>query len=97
MDEELAGSNGRRERMAEQARLERSALVELDRAAARLEGAIKHRDRVVAQVEAAVAEARKAHGRALASYARCAGPERAARLLGLEERELRRVAREATP
>ena len=97
MNEQLAGLRGRRERMAEQERKERSALVELDRAAARLDSVIKHRDRAVAQAETALAGARQAHDRALASYARCAGLDRAARLLGLEERELRRLVKEATP
>ena len=94
MNEQLAGFSGRKERMAEQARQERSALAELDRASTRLEAAITHRDQTVVQAEAAVAGARQAHERALASYVLCAGHERAARLLGLEERELRRLAKE---
>jgi hypothetical protein len=36
----------------------------------------------------------KAHEHALASYARCAGIERAARFLRLDERELRRLVKE---
>jgi hypothetical protein len=80
--------------MAEQARLEKVALAELDRAATRLENATEHRRNVVTQAEAAVADAQRAHEQALAVYARCAGVERAARLLGVEERELRRLAKE---
>ncbi len=95
LSEQLARLSGRKERMAEHARQERSALAELDRAATRLEAAIKHRNRTVAEAEEAVVEARQAHERALGSYARCAGHERAARFLGLEERELRRLAKEA--
>ena len=69
-------------------------LVELDRAATRLETATEHHSNVVAQAAAAVTEAQKAHEHALASYVRCAGIARVARFLGLDERELRRLVKE---
>ena len=83
--------------MAEEARVEKVALLELDRAAAKLEKATAYRQEVVAQAEAAVSDALQAHERALAAYARCAGFERAARLLGMEERDLRRLAKQLEP
>ena len=94
MHKRLTDLEGRRDRIVEQARLEKTALVELDRAATRLGTATEHHSNVVAQAAAAVTEARKAHEHALASYARCAGLERAARFLGLDERELRRLVKE---
>lgn len=94
MHKSLTGLEGRRDRLVEQARIEKAALVELDRAATRLETATEHHSNVVAQAAAAVTEAQKAHEHALASYARCAGIERAARFLGLDERELRRLVKE---
>ena len=94
MHKSLTGLEGRRDRLVEQARIEKAALVELDRAATRLQTATEHHSGVVAQAAAAVTGARKAHEHALASYARCAGIERAARFLGLDERELRRLVKE---
>jgi hypothetical protein len=84
----------RKKRIAEQAQLEKAALTELDRAARRLAAAEARRDETVAEAEVAVAAARDEHDRALAVFARHAGPERASRLLGLYERDLRRLAKE---
>jgi hypothetical protein len=97
MHERLTDLEGRRDRIEEQARLEKAALVELDRAATRLETATERHSNLVAQAAAAITEARRAHEHALASYARCAGLERAARFLELDERELRRLVREVAP
>jgi hypothetical protein len=94
MHKSLTGLEGRRDRLVEQARIEKAALVELDRAATRLETATEHHSNVVAQAAAAVTEAQKAHEHALASYVRCAGIARVARFLGLDERELRRLVKE---
>ena len=94
MHKSLTGLEGRRDRLVEQARIEKAALVELDRAATRLETATEHHCNVVAQAAAAVTEAQKAHEHALASYVRCAGIARVARFLGLDERELRRLVKE---
>lgn len=94
MSRGFADLEGRKERMAEQAQREKVALAELDRAAIRLKNATERRNQVVAQAEAAVVEAQRCHERALAGYARCAGFERAARFLGVDERELRRLGKE---
>lgn len=93
MNKRLIDLEGRIDRIAKQARLEKAALVELDRAATRPQTATEHHGNVVAQAEAAVTEARKGHEHALASYARCAGIERAARFLGIDERELRQLVK----
>ncbi|HZT66201.1 MAG TPA: hypothetical protein VFA11_10475 [Acidimicrobiales bacterium] len=79
-----AEAEARAARIAEQARRERAALAELDRAAARL-----------ASAEQVLAEAQEAHRRALATYARDTGAERAARVLGLRVHELRRLVKES--
>lgn len=83
----------RSERLAEQARLERSALLDLDRATARLAAAEQRRAETITQADALVAEAVETHKKALAHFTRHAGPERAAYLLGLDARELRRIAK----
>ncbi len=83
----------RSERMAEQARREKSALLDLDRAAARLASAEHRRAEVVAQADTVVAAATEAHQQALAHFARHAGAERAGFLLGLDAQELRRIAK----
>ena len=94
MDKRLIDLDGRRKRIVEQARLEKAALADLDRAETRLETATEHYGKAVAQAEAAVTEARRAHEHALALFVRCAGLERAARFLGFDERELRRLVKE---
>ena len=73
-----AEREARSERLAEQARREKAALVDLDRAAARLAAAEHRRAEVVAQADAVVAAAAEAHQQALAHFARHAGAERAA-------------------
>ena len=78
-----AEAEARAGRIAEQARRERAALSELDRAAARLGAA-----------EELLAEAAETHRRALATYAKDAGAERAAQVLGRDARELRRLVKE---
>jgi hypothetical protein len=83
----------RSERLAEQARREKSALLDLDRAAARLAAAEQRRTEAVAEADAMVATAVDAHQRALAHFARHAGSERAAYLLGLNARELGRIVK----
>jgi hypothetical protein len=89
----IADPTGRRERIAEQVRLERAALAELDRAAARLDAANEERVKLIAQSAAVVADVRSAHDKALMAYTQSAGLERAARLLGHDEGELRRLLR----
>lgn len=83
----------RSQRLAEQTRREKAALLDLDRAAARLAAAQHRRAEVVAEADHLVAAAIEAHEQALAHFAQHAGAERAAYLLGLEARELRRIAR----
>jgi hypothetical protein len=83
----------RSSRLAEQARREKAALIELDRAAARLTTAEQRRAEMVSQADAVLAAAIEAHQQALVHFARHAGTERAAYLLGLDARELRRVGK----
>ena len=83
----------RSERLAEQARRERAALVDLDRASARLAAAEHRRAEMIAQADAVVAAAAEAHQHALAHFAEHAGAERAAYLLGQDARELRRIVK----
>jgi hypothetical protein len=90
-----ADQQARSDRIAEQVRREKDALSALDRAAGRLAAAETRRDEIVAQAESTVAEARDAYSRALAGYARQAGADRAAFMLDLDERELRRLIRES--
>jgi hypothetical protein len=85
--------DARSERLAEQARREKAALVDLDRAATRLAAAERRRAELVADADAIVAEASRAHQQAVAYFARHADAERAAYLLGLDARELRRIAK----
>jgi hypothetical protein len=86
----------RSERLTEQARREKAALAELDRAAARLAGAERRRSDLVAQADTLVATAIEAHQQALGHFVRHAGAERAAFLLGLDVRDLRRIAKVTT-
>jgi|GEM_PF-3615296 len=88
-----AETDGRRARLMEQARREKKALTHLDQAAARLAAAQRHRDEVLAEAEATVTEAERAHTEAMAAYASCATPQRAAFLLEVD-RDLRRLVRE---
>jgi hypothetical protein len=83
------------ERLAEQARRERAALVDLDRATARLAAAEHRRTEMIAQADTVVAAAAEAHQHALAYFAQHAGAERAAYLLGQDARELRRIVKVA--
>jgi hypothetical protein len=83
----------RSERLAEQARRERAALVDLDRASARLAAAEQRRAEMIAQADAVVAAAAEAQQHALAQFAQHAGAERAAYLLGQDARELRRIVK----
>lgn len=86
----------RSERLAEQARREKAALVELDRAAARLAAAERRRSEVVAQADTLIAAAIEAHQQALGHFVRHAGAGRAAFLLGLDARDLRRIGKATT-
>jgi hypothetical protein len=86
-------SEARSERLAEQARREKTALLELDRAAARLAAAEHRRAELVAEADVVVAAAVEAHQRALVHFVRNAGAERAAYLLGLDVRDLRRTTK----
>jgi hypothetical protein len=87
--------DGRRQRMVNQARQEKAALGALDRAAARLAATKERHHQLLSEAEAAVDAAERAHREALAAYARCASPERAAFHLGLQAKLLRRLVREA--
>jgi hypothetical protein len=89
--------HARSERLAEQARRERAALIDLDRATARLAAAQHRHAEAVADADAVVAAAIEAHQQALAHFARHAGAERAAYLLGLDARELARISKRAGP
>jgi hypothetical protein len=85
----------RSQRLAEQVRREKTALLALDRAAAHLASAEQRRAEVVAEADIVLAAAVEVHQQALAHFARHAGIERAAYLLGLDPRELRRLAKTA--
>lgn len=84
----------RSERMAEQARQEKAAIHTLDRATTCLAAAQARHHDLLTQAKAAVEAAERARREALAAYARCASPERAAFHLGLEPRHLRRLMQE---